>query len=539
MRIILTAAFAILNMAILAQTAPNIHKQKSFGGSSLDYASSIQQTTDRGYIVAGSSVSNDGDVSGHHGSSSYYDYWIVKLKKNGDIQWQKSLGGSFGDGASSVQQTIDSGYIVAGDSYSKDGDVSGHHGSHRSSDYWIVKLTKNGDIQWQKSLGGSSDDEATSIRQTTDSGYIVAGYSYSSDGDVSSNRGKSDYWIVKLTKNGDIQWQKSLGGNGYDNANSIQQTTDGGYIVAGVSFSNDGDVSRHHGSIGSADYWIVKLTKNGDIQWQKSLGGSADDWATSIQQTTDSGYIVAGWSSSNNGDVSSHHGSSGNHGTTDYWIVKLTKNGDIRWQKSLGGSGNDYANSIQQTTDGGYIVAGYSYSNDGDVSNNHGDYDYWIVKLKKNGDIQWQKSLGGSGYDIATSIQQTTDSGYIVAGSSGSNDDKVSGNHGAWDYWIVKLSKDSLPVAPVITNMYTGKQNAVQAGNSSKDFIVYPNPVKDVLYVQTKEDAVFSVLSANGEILFTRTINSNGSINTSALPPGTYYLKNNITGIVKKFIVAR
>jgi hypothetical protein len=527
MKTVLTAAFAILSMAIFAQTAPFIHKQESLGGSDDDEATSIQQTTDRGYIVAGYSNSNDGDVSGNHGNN---DYWIVKLKKNGDIQWQKSLGGSSDDRATSIQQTTDSGYIVAGWSSSNDGDVSGNHGGY---DYWIVKLTKNGDIQWQKSLGGSDYDLANSIQQTTDSGYIVAGTSNSNDGDVSGNHGNIDYWIVKLKKNGDIQWQKSLGGRNFDWANSIQQTTDGGYVVAGWSYSNDGDVSGHH-NLG--DYWIVKLKKNGDIQWQKSLGGSSEDDAYSIQQTTDSGYIVAGYSFSNDGKVSGHHGGSFN---ADYWIVKLTKNGDMQWQKSLGGSGGESANSIQQTTDSGYIVAGGSSSNHGDVRGNHGGGDYWIVKLTKNGDIQWQKCLGGSGGDGASSIQQTADSGYVVAGTSNSIDGHVSGNHGGYDYWIVKLNKDSLAVAPVITNIYTGKLNAVQAENSSKDFMVYPNPVKDVLYVQTKGDVVFSVLSANGEILFTRTINSNGNISTSTLPPGTYYLKNNITGIAKKFIVAR
>jgi uncharacterized protein YaiI (UPF0178 family) len=533
MKTLLTAAFAILSMAIFAQTAPFIHKQESLGGRQDDGASSIEQTTNRGYIVAGYSFSNTGDVSGHHAGSPNADYWIVKLTKNGDIRWQKCLGGSGSDDASSIQQTTDSGYIVAGSSTSNNGDVRGNHGG---ADYWIVKLKINGDIQWQKSLGGSSNDNASSIQQTTDSGYIVAGTSYSNDGDVSGHHGGSlnaDYWIVKLTKNGDIQWQKSFGGSGNDNASSIQQTTDSGYIVAGTSYSNNDNVRGNHGG---ADYWIVKLTKNGDIQWQKSLGGSSNDNASSIQQTTDSGYIVAGSSTSNNGDVSGHHGGSLN---ADYWIVKLTKNGDIQWQKSLGGSSNDNASSIQQTTDSGYIVAGTSYSNNDDVRGNHGGADYWIVKLTKNGDIQWQKSLGGSGTDYANSIQQTADSGYVVAGSSTSNDGHVSRNHGGYDYWIVKLSKDSLAVAPVITNIYTANQNAVQAAKSSKDFMVYPNPAKDVLNVQTKGDAVFSVLSAKGEILFTRTLNSNGSINTSALQSGTYYLKNNITGIVKKFIVAR
>ncbi|MCF8293672.1 MAG: hypothetical protein K9I70_07660, partial [Chitinophagaceae bacterium] len=322
------------------------------------------------------------------------------------IQWQKCLGGSSWEQAMSINQTVDGGYIVAGYSASNDGDVTGNHGS---ADYWVVKLNSTGVVQWQKSLGGSGDDAAFSVQQTADSGYIVAGWSASNDGDVTGNHGYADYWVVKLTATGVIQWQKSLGGTGSDYPYSIQQTADSGYIVAGYSYSTDGDVTGNHGS---ADYWVVKLNSTGVVQWQKSLGGTGGDGAYSIQQTADSGYIVAGGSESNDGDVT------GNHGSADYWVVKLNSTGVVQWQKSLGGSGDDAANSIQQTADSGYIVAGYSTSNDGDVTGNHGSGDYWVVKLNSTGVVQWQKSLGGSGDDAANSIQQTADSGYIVAGGS-------------------------------------------------------------------------------------------------------------------------
>ena len=168
------------------------------------------------------------------------------------------------------------------------------------------------------------------------------------------------------------------------------------------------------------------------IQWQKALGGSYEDYPYSVKQTADGGYIVAGGAASQNGDVS------GNHGLADCWIVKLNNSGNIEWQKSLGGSGAEAASSIQQTSDGGYIIAGGSNSNDGDVSGYHGGiYDYWIVKLNSSGSIEWQKSLGGSGDEFAKSVEQTTDGGYIVAGQSNSDDGDVSGNHGDYDYWIV------------------------------------------------------------------------------------------------------
>ncbi|OFZ00738.1 MAG: hypothetical protein A3K10_12480 [Bacteroidetes bacterium RIFCSPLOWO2_12_FULL_31_6] len=339
-KINLILALFLASLYITAQ--PTIEWQKSLGGTNVEEASSIQQTTDGGYIVAGYANSNDGDVTGNHGSS---DYWVVKISNIGAITWQKSLGGSLTDKATSILQTTDGGYVVAGVTYSTDGDVTGNHGF---TDYWMVKLTNTGVIDWQKSLGGTSGDVATSIQQTTDGGYIVAGSSSSTDGDVTGNHGLSDYWVVKLTSNGTIDWQKSLGGTNWDNPISIQQTTDGGYIVVGYSQSTDGDVTGNHGSL---DYWVVKITSTGTIVWQKSFGGTDVDAATSVQQTTDEGYIIAGYSMSNDGDII------GNHGNQDYWVVKLDSIGGVDWKKSLGGTSGDAATSIQQTTDGAYIIA--------------------------------------------------------------------------------------------------------------------------------------------------------------------------------------
>ncbi len=441
MRNTIIFSLALLLFAAVCLAQPSLVWQRSLGGSFHDEAYSIQQTSDGEFIVAGWSASNDGDVSGHHGSTDYSDSWVVKLNSAGDIEWQKCLGGSDWDYAYSIQQTSDSGFIVAGASNSNDGDVSGNHGY---GDYWVAKLNSAGALVWQRALGGSDEDEASSIQQTSDGGFIVAGYSYSNDGDVSGNHGNGDYWVVKLNSAGDIEWQKCLGGSDWDYAYSIQQTSDGGFIVAGWSSSNDGDVSGNHGY---DDYWVVKLDSSGDIEWQKSLGGSDWDEASSIQQTTDGGYIVAGASESNDGDVS------GNHGSYDYWVVRLNSAGALVWQRALGGSDEDEASSIQQTSDGGYIVAGYSYSNDGDVSGHHestDESDYWVAKLNSAGALVWQRSFGGSGGDGALSIQQTSDSGFIVAGGSASNDGDVSGWHEGYDsygdptsdYWVVKLSPE-------------------------------------------------------------------------------------------------
>ena len=308
------------------------------------------------------------------------------------IQWQKCLGGTDDDRATAVQQTTDEGFIVAGHTMSSDGDVSVNYGNY---DYWIVKLDTAGNITWQKSFGGTGNEEAQSIQQTSDQGFIIAGYSDSDNGDVTGNHGSNDYWIVKLDGSGNLQWQKSLGGTGDDLAKYIRQTSDGGYIIAGNATSQDGDVTGNHGE---DDVWIVKLDENGVIAWQQSYGGNDSDYANFIEVTSDGGFIVCGASSSINGDVTQ------NNGQLDYWILKLSSTGILEWQKSYGGSESEEAFAVQQTSDDGFIIGGRTYSNDIDVSVNHGNLDCWIVKIDQTGNLQWQKSFGGSGSDHVFSI---------------------------------------------------------------------------------------------------------------------------------------
>jgi uncharacterized delta-60 repeat protein len=418
--------------------APTIEWEKCFGGSEDDELKSVKQTSDGGYIAAGYSRSADGDLSQNHGG---FDAWVIKLKDDGTLEWQRALGGSGHDEANSVQQTKDGGYIVAGGSDSKDGDVSGNHGD---KDYWVIKLTPVGEIEWQKSLGGSGDDFAWSVQQTVGEGYVALGRADSKDGDVSENHGDWDFWVVKLEPSGDLEWQKSFGGSRSERALSIRQTKDGGYVLAGSTLSGDGDVSKTHGS---EEFWVVKLSADGTLEWEKCLGGSRAEIAHSIQQTSDGGYIVAGTSNSNDGDVSGNHGGENFKGIMmypqDFWVVKLNADGAIEWQRMLGGTQDDWGRSVQQTADGGYIVAGYSRSKDGDVTENHRFTDFWIVRLKPDGTLDWQKSLGGSYDDQAYDISQTNGGGYIVVGYSSSSDGDISnGEYGGRNAWIVKLKAD-------------------------------------------------------------------------------------------------
>lgn len=415
---------------------PNIQWQYSHGGSSVERANAIKRTKDGGYIMTGYTWSGNGDVSGLHGSN---DFWVVKLSPEGQIQWQKCLGGSGNDVASSIIQTFDGGYMVAGNTLSGNGDVSGHHGSF---DAWIVKLSSSGSIEWQKCLGGSLQDYAQCIIQTSDSGYAMSGYSNSNDFDVSGNHGNMDFWVVRLNATGGILWQKSLGGSNNDIGQSIVQSSNGTFVIVGYTNSNNGQVTGYKG--GANDCWIVKLSATGSMLWKKCFGGSLMDNAYSVKQTTDGGYIVAGNTNSIDGNVS------GTNGFQDFWVFKITPSGVLEWQLPLGGSANEYAYDVIQVTDGGYLVCGYTNSNNMDVSGNHGGYDYWTAKISNGGVLLWQKCFGGTGNDYAYSCSQGTDGGYILTGYSLSNDGDVTGNHGLDDFWSVKFTdcKASVKATP-------------------------------------------------------------------------------------------
>jgi hypothetical protein len=403
-KIFLLLLFCISANHTQAQIA--IEWQKCLGGTNIDEGKSVVQTKDGGYVVAGYTWSFDGDVTGNHGT---VDYWVVKLDGSGNMLWQQCYGGASNDVARSILETIDGGYVVFGNTNSNNGQVTGNHGG---GDCWVVKLDSLGILQWQKCLGGILGDFAGSIKQTNDGGYVLAGYTNSNDGDVSGNHGVSDMWLVKLDSSGVLQWQKCFGGTDSDYAQSVDQTNDGGYVVAGWTNSNDGDVTGNHGG---SDYWILKIDGFGNLQWQQCLGGTANDVAYSVEQTTDGGYVVSGRVYSNDGDVT------GNHGNYDYWIVKLDAGGNILWQNCLGGTNSEEAVSVRQTFDGGYIIAGWSSSNDGNISVNFGGWDYWLIKLDSQGNIQWQKCLGGTDAEQREQIRALTEkeSDAIIVGSYG------------------------------------------------------------------------------------------------------------------------
>ena len=454
--LILNFSFLILNYSF---SQPAIQWQKCFGGSAFDEPNFIRQTSDSGFIIVGITNSNDGDVSGYHGfNTGNTDCWVVKIDSVGTFEWQKCLGGLNSDGGSCIKQLNDGSYILLASTNSNNDDVSGNHGQN---DFWLVKLSSTGAIQWQKCLGGSRTENPFTVQPTTDGGYILSGSTMSNDGDVSGNHNINcttpDYWVVKVDSVGTIQWQKCLGGVSFDEAGMILEVSNG-YIVTGGTMSNDGDVSGNHGSY---DSWLVRLDVAGNIQWSKCFGGSNNDFSNLLYPTNDGGYVLANSTSSNDGDVSGNHDTSSAY--SDVWIVKINNIGTIQWQKCLGGSVADVAKAIQQTTDGGYLIGAMSFSSDGNINGNHGSTDYWIVKLDSASNILWQKCLGGSGFDFFYSLQQTLDNRYILAGSTLSTDGDVTGNHGLYDYWVVKLAPDSI----------TGISDL---GLENLDISIFPNP---------------------------------------------------------------
>jgi hypothetical protein len=439
---VVICAFLFSSINTFSQ-APTKQGDADFGGSENDQFAAGQQTNDGGYIWGGYSESGiSGDKTQASRGSS--DYWIVKTNANGVKQWDARFGGTSVDQLTCLQQTEDGGYILGGISFSGiGGDKT--QSSQGSSDYWIVKINKNGNKQWDARFGGAFEDELHSIQQTSDGGYILGGASISGiSGDkTQESRGGKDFWILKTDANGTKQWDARFGGTAFEELFSIRQSKDGGYIMGGYSLSDPGG-DKTDPSRGRYDYWIVKTNADGVKQWDASYGGKDDDWLTQIRQTKDGGYILGGWSwSGSTGDKSQP-----SKGDNDYWIIKIDARGVRRWDAAFGGSSNDYLTPVEQTADGGYILGGYSSSPvSGDKTQaGEGGTDYWMVKTDVDGVKQWDADFGGSEFDFLYALQQTKDGGYVLGGYSSSNTsgDKTQDSKGLNDYWIVKTTADGV-----------------------------------------------------------------------------------------------
>ncbi|MBP6389684.1 MAG: T9SS type A sorting domain-containing protein [Flavobacteriales bacterium] len=423
----------LLPTPYLLGQAPGIAWQHALGGSATDEAKDVEQTADGGSVIIGSTQSTNGDVTGLHGGT---DIWVVKLDALGALVWQRTLGGSGYDYPGAISPTSDGGYIAVGRSSSTDGDVTGNHGG--TADAWVAKLDTAGNIQWQRSLGGTLSDWGYDVLPTNDGGYIVAASTYSSDGDVTFIHGYEDAWLIKLNALGDIVWERTYGGSLYESAKAVRQTIDGGFILAGYTQSTDGDVV---GNNGWRDAWVVKVDGTGNIQWQACYGGTQMEDFGSLATTSDGGYILAGNAASEDGDVVGWHpGYTCGSPHEDGWIVKIDGSGSLEWQRCLGGLSFESMMDVQQTPDNRFVVAGVAGWLDGDVETNLGGNDYWVLQLDPSGNIDWQTSLGGSSSETPGALALLDDGGIEIVGSTGSTNGDVTGHHGGLDIWAVKLT---------------------------------------------------------------------------------------------------
>ena len=339
--------------------------EKTYGGVDYDWGTSGQQTTDGGYIITGSTRSFGNGQS---------DVYLIKTDNNGDTLWTKTFGGLEEDEGRSVQQTNDGGYIITG---IKGSDL------FVGEDVWLIKTDSQGDSLWTKTFG---DGEGRSVQQTSDGGYIITGRIYSLGNSL-------DLSLIKTNNYGDSIWTKTFGGLDQDVGCSIQQTTDGGYIVTGRTQSLGN---------GDDDVWLIKTDGNGQEQWSQTFGGLYDDRGTSVQQTTDGGYIVTG--------ITHSFG----NGESDVWLIKTDVNGTEQWNQTFGDVDYDVGESVQQTSDGGYIITGWTNSF------GNGQQDVWLIKTDENGTEQWNQTFGGINDDWGFSVQQTSDGGYIITGGGDS-----------------------------------------------------------------------------------------------------------------------
>ena len=329
--------------------------EKTYGGAGWEEGNSVQQTSDGGYIVAGFTQ-----------PAGVFDVFLIKTDSSGETLWTKAYSRSGEDQGLSVRQCFDGGYIIAG--WCTD---------FRRCAY-LIKTDTSGDTIWTRTYYGGN---FRSVRQTLDSGFVAVGLTETLDESL-------QVCLIKTDHLGDTLWTKAYGGIRQDFGTSVRQTQDGGYIIAGCTNSF---------GQGTYKFYLIKTNASGDTLWSRTFGGGRNYYAYSVQQTSDGGYIIAGFAD----DVGGKH---------DVFLIKTSSTGITLWQKAFGGLGYDEGYSVCQTSDGGYIIAGYT------DSFGAGWWDVYLIKTNALGDTLWSRTYGGWDLDLGNSVQQTSDGGYIIAG---------------------------------------------------------------------------------------------------------------------------
>jgi len=436
--------------------------QRTYGGVYEDYGSSVQQTTDGGYVVAGTTTSF---------GAGQEDIYVLRLDAYGDTVWTRTYGGPGFDEGHSAQQTKDSGFVIAGDMDDSGGGLN----------VFLIKTDAHGNEVWTGTYGYVDMDFGWSVQQTTDSGYVVAGYTFL------NGTNNTDVYLVKTDAHGDTLWTRTFGGLGSEAGYSVRQTTDGGYIVAGLTSSF---------GAGGEDVYLVRTNANGDTTWTRTFGGSQWDIGYSVQQTTDAGFIIVGYAES--------FGTRG-----DVYLIKTDASGDTLWTKTFGGDSNDCGESVRQTADGGYIVAG--------TTSSFGSGGVYLVKTDANGDTEWTRTYGGTNSEWSMSVGCTSDGGYVIIGAT------QSFGAGLYDVYLIKT--DSLG------NVAVAEPRQPQA--ASLKLQAEPNPCRSstVLHLTTgplDHSTTLRIYDASGRLVWSEPVRTSSLIlHPSSLPAGAYFLRLN------------
>ena len=354
--------FVSLIYSLFAQNPPDILWTKTYGGNEDEIARSIQLTTDEGYIIIG-----------NIGPFNTSDILLFKTDQDGNLIWEQTFDNQFQDRANSVIQTLDGGFIVAGSTFLD---------SPNFYDAWLIKTDQNGNVVWDSTYGGGDDEFAISIIQLNDGKYVIAGNT------ASYGAGCFDIWLYKIDQVGNLEWQCTFGGEANEGAISLQQTLDGGFIIAGWTELPGSDI----------DVMLIKTDQNGMLLWESTFNITDEERANSVSQTEDGGYIITGYT-----EIA---GTS----NADALLIKVGQDGELEWYNTYGGYEDEIAWDVLLTDNNEYIIVGFT------ESFGAGNDDAWIVKADENGDLIWDITLGGSEEDWAFSIQNTNDDGFIIAG---------------------------------------------------------------------------------------------------------------------------
>jgi hypothetical protein len=430
---------------------------------------------ENGFLTA-LQVFNATGLPNYHG---FYEILIINIEPSGNVVWEKCFGGTKTDIPIKIIQAGINEYLVLGKTFSTDGDVQS--GNQGMLDFWIIKINLQGDLLWEKTYGGPGNDTPKDLLLLPDGGFLFIGEIKQGGGDISTYYGEDDIWLCRCDEQGNIEWEKTLGNQGIDVCQSISINNEGNILLAG-------SVQEYGGMVecdikGAGDVWVVEMDMFGNILWQQCYGGSGYDKGYVINKINE-GYIVLASTRSPDGDVAGYHDENYGFWFDDMWMIKLDYQGNINWQKCLGGTGDDDPVYMTQTSDGDFIVFGNTSSNDGDVSGNHSmpdwsysNYDVWIAKISSEGQFEWQQCYGGL-FDEKLYGQHTVikknDYNYVLGAqsNSGNSGDVNCGpiNYGSWFTEIIRCPN----YEPGIPDVPLGDDTVCTANIQESIFAIAP-----------------------------------------------------------------